>query len=52
VSHEGWRPGDQKVYISDISRASRDLGWRPKVGVEEGVRRLVEWVEANRGLFL
>ena len=51
VSHEDWRPGDQKVYISDISKASRDLNWRPKIGVEEGVRRLVEWVEANRGLF-
>jgi CDP-paratose 2-epimerase len=51
VSHEDWRPGDQKVYISDISKASRDLSWRPKVGVEEGVGRLVEWVEANRGLF-
>ena len=52
VGHEDWRPGDQKVYISDISKVSRDLNWRPKIGVEEGVHKLVEWVEANRGLFL
>ncbi len=39
-----WRPGDQKVYISDIRKAMRDLDWRPQVGVREGLRRLVEWV--------
>ncbi len=46
-----WRPGDQKVYVSDIRRAQRELDWQPRVGVEEGVERLVQWVTANRELF-
>jgi CDP-paratose 2-epimerase len=43
-----WRPGDQKVYVSDIRRAMRELNWRPQVGVREGLRLLVEWVLAHR----
>ncbi|MCS6963437.1 NAD-dependent epimerase/dehydratase family protein [Thermoflexus sp.] len=39
-----WRPGDQKVYISDIRKAMQDLDWRPRVNVREGLTRLVEWV--------
>ena len=35
-----WRPGDQKVFVSDIRKAKQELGWEPKVGVEEGIRRL------------
>ena len=51
VSYSGWRPGDQRVYVSDIRKAERELGWRPRIGVEEGIRRLYEWVVANRELF-
>jgi CDP-paratose 2-epimerase len=47
----GWRPADQKVYISDITKAKRMLGWAPEVGVREGVRKLNEWVNTNRTLF-
>ena len=46
-----WRPGDQKIYISDVRKASRDFGWEPKVDVAEGVRRLFEWVKENSELF-
>jgi CDP-paratose 2-epimerase len=46
-----WRPGDQPVYISDIRKAKEVLGWAPKVDAEEGIRRLIEWVKANRNLF-
>jgi CDP-paratose 2-epimerase len=46
-----WRPGDQPVYISDIRTAKAALGWEPKIGVEEGVRRLFEWVSSHRHLF-
>lgn len=46
-----WRPGDQKVFFCDTAKAARDFGWQPQVGVEEGIGRLAEWVEANRRLF-
>jgi len=51
VSYAGWRPGDQLVYISDIRKAERELGWRPLVSVDAGIRRLWRWVDSNPGLF-
>lgn len=51
VGRGDWRPGDQKVFISDIRKAERELGWLPKVGVQEGIQRLFDWVQANRALF-
>ncbi len=51
VAYGPWRPGDQRIYVSDIRKAKRLLGWEPRIGVEEGIRRLYEWVVANRELF-
>lgn len=34
--------------FADITKAENELGWKPEVPLEEGVRRLVEWVRANR----
>jgi CDP-paratose 2-epimerase len=48
VSHAEWRPGDQRIYVSDTSRAERALGWTAATGWEEGLERLAEWLhEAN-----
>jgi CDP-paratose 2-epimerase len=47
-----WRPGDQKVYVSDIRRAQAELGWSPKIGVEEGLDRLYGWIAAHRDMFI
>jgi CDP-paratose 2-epimerase len=46
-----WRPGDQKIYVSDIRRAQQHLGWTPRTHWHQGVSRLVDWVVSNRGLF-
>lgn len=46
-----WRPSDQKVYISDITKAEQILGWKPKITPNEGVKRLVQWVSNNKSLF-
>jgi len=46
-----WRPGDQPVFISDIRKAQSLLGWQPKIGVEQGIRRLYNWVKENQSLF-
>jgi CDP-paratose 2-epimerase len=51
VSWGDWRPGDQPVYISDIRKAQRVLGWSPKVSAQEGITRLFHWVQENRSLF-
>lgn len=48
---EDWRPGDQKVYVSDIRYVEKDLGWRPKLTVEEGIYKLYNWVQVNKSLF-
>jgi CDP-paratose 2-epimerase len=46
-----WRPGDQKVFVSDISRAQRELGWAPKITCQRGLELLYDWIWQNRGLF-
>jgi CDP-paratose 2-epimerase len=51
VARGDWRPGDQRVFYADIHKAERELGWKPKVGVDEGVKKLFEWVKANKELF-
>lgn len=51
VARSDWRPGDQKVFVADIRKAERELGWTPKVSAEEGVERLFEWVKENKNLF-
>ncbi len=33
---------------ADVSKAGRLLGWEPRVGLREGVRKLVEWYAAER----
>jgi CDP-paratose 2-epimerase len=50
-SFEDWRPGDQPVFVSNISRAEADFGWKPEIGVEQGVERLISWIQANPALF-
>ncbi len=51
VSYGEWRPGDQPVYISNIDKIEHELGWSPRIGVREGVTRLIEWTRAHQHLF-
>jgi len=51
VARRDWRPGDQKVFVADIRKAEADLGWKPKVGVKDGVGRLFKWVMENKEYF-
>jgi CDP-paratose 2-epimerase len=43
-----WRPGDQKAYISEISKAKSDFNWSPKVSPQEGVQKLYNWINENK----
>jgi len=45
------RPGEvQRVSLS-VTQAYKTLNWKPQVGLEEGVRRTVDWVRANINRF-
>lgn len=51
LSFNAWRPGDQKIYVSRITRAEHDLGWRPRVSWRAGVEQLYRWVSDNVAMF-
>lgn len=42
------RPGHDRRYAIDPTRIRDELGWRPSLTVEEGLRRTVEWYLDNR----
>ena len=45
VEFKNWRAGDQKVYVSDISKAEEKLGWKPTVNTLNGIKNFVAWFE-------
>ena len=48
VSYDDWRPGDQPIYVSDIRKAQRELGWTPKTSVRQGLEQLWNWLLENQ----
>jgi UDP-glucose 4-epimerase len=42
------KPGEQRRSCLDVSLAARELGWRPQVELEGGLRRTVEFFRARR----
>jgi CDP-paratose 2-epimerase len=51
IAYGDWRPGDQRVYISNINKIEQELGWTPKMSAEQGIETLYNWVLENRALF-
>ncbi len=45
------RPGDQKIYVSDINKAKKTFSWEPKINLENGIKNLYLWVKDNLSLF-
>lgn len=50
-SFDDWRPGDQRVYVSDITKAKEELQWQPEVDPSNGVQILCKWVADNKHIF-
>jgi len=46
-SFSDWRPGDQKVFVTNLCLARRQLGWQPKTSVEQGIKLLDGWITEN-----
>lgn len=49
--YSDWRPGDQKIYISDITKIKKDTGWEPKISVDSGVGMMIDWISDNKSMF-
>ncbi len=45
--HGPRRPGDPDRTCADVAKARRDFGWTPRVGLEAGLKRVVEWYKNN-----
>lgn len=42
VDHQPWRDGDIYRSVADINAAHRDFAYSPEVGLEQGIRRLLD----------
>ncbi len=42
------RKGDPMRTWADISAARKDLGWRPKTKLDQGLKETLQWFEANK----
>jgi CDP-paratose 2-epimerase len=45
-----WRLGDQRYYVSDTKKFQAATGWSPEVSVDEGVKRLYQWLLEHHGV--
>lgn len=39
------RISDQEYYVSNITKAKKELDWEPKINIEEGLKKLVAWTK-------
>jgi len=51
VAYDDWRPSDQKVYISNTTKARDALGWKAECSPKDGVKKLASWVQENKDIF-
>jgi len=49
VFHKPSRAFDVPENVLDVSKARRDLGWEPRVGLEEGLSLTWSWLEEHAG---
>ncbi|MCL4552847.1 MAG: GDP-mannose 4,6-dehydratase [Candidatus Marsarchaeota archaeon] len=43
----GERLGQDAAYVIDSTRARQELGWSPKISLEEGITGVISWVQDN-----
>jgi dTDP-glucose 4,6-dehydratase len=46
------RPGHDRRYLLDHSKIQRELGWTPRIGFTEGLRRTADWYATHRDWWL
>lgn len=48
IEHVPDRPGHDRRYAIDSSKAQRKLGWSPTIPLETGLRQTIKWYQTNR----
>lgn len=38
------RESDQKIFIADINKAQKLIGWRPEIGARQGIKEMIKWI--------
>ncbi len=47
IEYRAQRSGDFKGKIASNERAFKELGWKPKVDIEQGIKKYIEWYKAT-----
>ncbi|KKQ77188.1 MAG: dTDP-glucose 4,6-dehydratase, partial [Parcubacteria group bacterium GW2011_GWA1_38_7] len=42
------RKGHDMRYAMDHSKITNELGWKPSVSFEEGIKKTIEWYKTNK----
>ena len=51
IEYRDARAGDFQGKLVSVEKAKRELNWEPKVSLEEGVARYIEWYKENEAKF-
>jgi dTDP-glucose 4,6-dehydratase len=43
----GERPGQDAAYLVDSTRIRTKLGWSPEIGLDQGLKGVIEWVDRD-----
>jgi dTDP-glucose 4,6-dehydratase len=47
LSYVSDRPGHDRRYALDSRKISEELGWKPRISLEDGLRQTIEWYKTN-----
>ena len=42
------RPGEDTRYSLDSTKIQRELGWKPEISFDEGIKQTIEWYQTNK----
>lgn len=51
VKIEPKRKGDLWYFVCDYQKAKREFCWEPQISVDEGLKKIIKWIEEDKELF-